>query len=140
MGGGGKGGSNTTTVQLPDSLEQGANEVLVAGLRAAALPYKPNKGVTIAGFAPQERAAMRNTSAMAEAFGLQGGNKNGLGLGKTQRGANGIYGYSSEGALNQMKHASTNKRQRKDMDRLRNSFLDSSDRVAREAGLPTSGK
>jgi len=102
MGGGGKGRSTTTEVELPPGLDAAANEVLGAAFNAASLPYKPNRGVTIASFAPQETAAIRGASAMARAFGIApgtgAGTKQELGIPRPSTTEGGISGYST-GAL-----------------------------------------
>lgn len=91
--GGGKGGSQTQTIKLPKSLEEGSTEVLAAGLRSAALPYSPNRGVTIAAFSPQQQAAMEGANSAAGAFGLPMGQ--GQYMPPAEVGAGGVKGYST---------------------------------------------
>jgi len=77
MGGGGKGGSRNTTsetrVRLDPRMEEGAAQGIAAALRSASLPYTPNRGIQIAGFAPQELAAMESADDAASAFGFGAG-------------------------------------------------------------------
>ena len=107
MGGGGKGGSQTTTtkVELPATLERGAEGVLSGALQAASLGYRPNRGVTIAGFSPQQMAAFSGANDAASAFGLpsapQGQSPGGGYLPPTQTGAGGVQGYSTGALLDQ---------------------------------------
>lgn len=69
-GGGGKGGSQETTVELDPRLEEGAAAAISGALRSAALPYRPPNAVTTAAFTPQQMAAFQGSSAAAAAFGL----------------------------------------------------------------------
>jgi hypothetical protein len=94
--GGGKGSTSTSTIDLPQELEQGAVGTLGAALQSAALPYSPNRGVTIAGFSPQQEAGFQNADAAASAFGLAAGGQDYMPQQET--GAGGVRGYST-GAL-----------------------------------------
>ena len=94
--GGGKGSKQTTTVKLPEELEQGAVGALGGAMQSASLGYRPNQGITIAGFSPQQEAAMRSADAAASAFGLGVGG--GGYLPQQETGAGGVKGYST-GAL-----------------------------------------
>lgn len=99
---GGKGGSSTTKVELPPELQQGAAEVLAAGLRSASLPYSPNRGVTVAAFTPQQKQAMRGATRGARAFGLARDGKVDFGLPQAQRNDMGIKGYSTAPLYDEM--------------------------------------
>jgi len=70
MSGGGKGGSETTTIEIDPRLEQLGVSTGVGALRTAALPFRPTRGVQIAAFTPQQEAAMMGASAAAAALGL----------------------------------------------------------------------
>jgi len=96
--GGGKGGSQTTTVKLPEELEQGSVGTLGAALQSASLPYAANRGVTIADFAPQQYAAMRNAESGAGAFGFAQSDPSAQYLPPALLGAGGARGFST-GAL-----------------------------------------
>lgn len=67
---GGKGGTQTTQVQLPKSLERAANENLALADAVGQLGYIPYTGPTVAGLTDPQRASMANTHAAASAFGL----------------------------------------------------------------------
>lgn len=69
-GGGGKGGNQTTTVEIDPRLEQIGVATGVGALQTAALPYRPTRGVQIAAFTPQQQAAMMGASSAASALGL----------------------------------------------------------------------
>lgn len=87
-----KGGSETTTVQLPEWLEQPARRNLGRSEEISTLGYMPNFGPQIAAFAPQQIAAMKNTNKMANAYGMGGAP---LDIPKAKEYAGGISGYSS---------------------------------------------
>ena len=95
--GGGKSSSQTTKVKLPKELEAGAVGALGGALQSASLPYSPNRGITIAGFSPDQQAAMNNANTGAATFGLASGAGQSY-LPATQTGAGGVQGYST-GAL-----------------------------------------
>jgi len=94
--GSGKGSTQTTEVKLPEELQQGAVGTLGAALQSASLPYAPNRGVTIAGFSPQQEAAFQGANAASSAFGL--GTGAGGYMPQQEIGAGGVKGYST-GAL-----------------------------------------
>lgn len=107
MAKGGKGQSTTTEVELPPELDAAAGEVLGAAFNAASLPYKPNRGVTIASFAPQEKAAIRGASTMAAAFGLSPGTgHNNFGMADDTKGPLGVRGYSTGSTYDAMRKSS----------------------------------
>lgn len=60
----------------------------------AKLGYQPNRGVTIAGFTPQQQAAMSGNVQAASAFGLPTAAPM-SGIPPTQTSATGIQGYST---------------------------------------------
>lgn len=102
MGGSaGKGGSQTTRVELDPRLEEGAAQAIAAAFNSAALPYTPNRGVQIAGFAPQELAAMRGANSAAAAMGF-GSPAMGSYLPAPTQTAGGFYGYSPASAYDEM--------------------------------------
>lgn len=69
-GGGGKGGSQETTVELDPRLEQGAVEAITGALNSASLPFNTNQGPQFAAFTPQQEAAFQGANDAAAAFGL----------------------------------------------------------------------
>lgn len=134
MGGGGKSRKVETTqnVNLPPGLEQGANEVLAAGLRSAALPYSPNRGVTVAAFSPQQVSAMRGANTQAQAFGLGAAP---LDIRTPEQTSSGIYGYSTGGLYDEAVQRSTTPEQREARQGLLSSFQNAAGRVYDAAGI-----
>lgn len=119
--GGGKGGSSDSKVkvELPKYVEDAAKSNLDIADEVAAIGYTPYQGPTVAGFTPQQRAAMNNTMNGAGAFGmtmgrnLAGPNNNGgrgvdpltgLAGGTQQNFAGGIRGYSPNATYEQAKN------------------------------------
>lgn len=125
-GGGGKSRSTeqSTTVQLPPGLEQGANEILAAGMKTAALPYTPNRGITIAAFNPAQKAALRNQNQAAGAYGLETAP---LAFMEAQRDpTTGIMGYSTGSLYDAMIEQSVSP----ELQERRRQILDNYDRAA----------
>ena len=69
---GGKGGSQTTQVEIPQFIEAAARENLARAQRTAQMGYLPYYGPEVAAFSPMQEQAMRATGGAAEAFGLAG--------------------------------------------------------------------
>lgn len=67
---GGKGGSQTTTVQVPEWLETAAKRNLARADELAKIGYTPYYGPDVAAMTPSQIAAMQGTNAAAQAFGL----------------------------------------------------------------------
>jgi hypothetical protein len=101
-GGGGKGGEKKQ--QIDPALTAASRDALDFAAAGAAVPYSPNRGVQFAAFTPQQEAAMANTSAASEAFGLAGGG--GPQMPQKEVSASGIEGYSTGADFDQMKNAS----------------------------------
>lgn len=70
MAGGGKGGKEKTTISLPPAIEAAAKANLRVADEVAAMGPAFNRGPMVAGFAPQQVAAMQNAGSAANAFGL----------------------------------------------------------------------
>lgn len=70
MGGGGKGGQETTEVKIPPSLELYAKDVMNMSMTAATQPYQPNRGMRVAGVTPQQMAAYQGANQAAKAYGM----------------------------------------------------------------------
>lgn len=70
MSGGGKGGSQTSKVEIPAWLEQAAQRNIGRAEDLATLGYTPYYGPDVAAMTPMQEAAMANTNAGAAAFGL----------------------------------------------------------------------
>ena len=92
---GGKGGSQTTQVEIPQWLENAAQANLAQGRDVSRIGYVPYYGPDVAAFTPTQESAMSNTSQFAQAFGLQGGGPSQMPEATDFGG--GIRGYSSGG-------------------------------------------
>ena len=93
---GGKGGSQTTQVEIPQWLEDAARANIARGEHVASIGYTPYFGPDVAALTPMQEAAMANTGQAAGAFGLSGGGMTGTeGMPQAQTFANGVRGYSS---------------------------------------------
>lgn len=97
MSSGGKGGKNTTTVELDPRLEEGAVNAMAGALASAGLDYSPNRGTTIAAFSPQQMAAFQGANQAAGAFGLPTGGEPANSMPTPEMGASGVLGYSTGG-------------------------------------------
>lgn len=71
MSGGGKGGSQTTKVEVPDWMDKGAQRALARGEDTAQIGYTPYYGPDVAALNPMQTSAMQNTSDWAKQFGMQ---------------------------------------------------------------------
>jgi len=69
---GGKGGSQTTKVEIPKWMEDEAKLNLREGRAVSKIGYVPKYGPDVAAFNEADRAARSNVNAMAEAFGMAG--------------------------------------------------------------------
>jgi len=102
-GGGGKGGKQTTKVEIPKWLERAAQQNLARADEIATLGYVPRFGPEVAAFSPMQQAAFANTGQAAAAFGLPGGGMTGMeGMPAPTQFAGGIQGYSSTPLYNEM--------------------------------------
>jgi hypothetical protein len=93
---GGKGGSTTSSVQVPEYIEAAAQRNLNKAERISQLGYVPYYGPDVAAFTPMQQAAMRNVGDAASAFGMStptGQDIYGMPTATEYRG--GIRGYSS---------------------------------------------
>jgi hypothetical protein len=96
--GGGKGGSQTTQVQIPAWLENAAKTNLGRADQVAQIGYTPYYGPDVAAFGAGQNAAMANNNQAAQAFGMapaQGG------MPPPQSFGNGMQGYSSGSIFDQ---------------------------------------
>jgi len=91
------GGSNTqtTTVEIPQWLQEAAQSGLARGQQAAGIGYVPYRGPDVAALTPLQQAAMANTSAASSAFGLGASPMPGDGMPALQTFAGGLQGYSA---------------------------------------------
>ena len=95
---GGKGGSTTSSVEIPEYIEKAAQRNLNKAERISQLGYVPYYGPDVAAFTPMQQASFQNTADVAGAFGMgtptaQQDVMGGMGV-PTQY-ANGLSGYSS---------------------------------------------
>ena len=99
---GGKGGSNTSSVQIPSWLEGPAKENLAKAKQASEVGYMPYYGPDVAAQNANQLLGNQATYDAAAAFGLvpQGGNAN-AGIPTPQQFDGGITGYSSGGLYDQ---------------------------------------
>lgn len=95
MAGGGKGGKQTTSVQIPAWLESAAQQNLARADRVAQLGYTPYFGPDVAAMTPNQIAAMQNTANAASAFGMAAPTDVMAGMPAPQTFAGGVQGYSS---------------------------------------------
>ena len=94
-GGGGKGGSQTQSVEIPEWLQQASQENIARAKQVADIDYMPYMGPTVAAMTPLELAAIQNTSGAAGAFGLGGSGMTGMeGMPQPQEFGGGVRGYS----------------------------------------------
>jgi hypothetical protein len=95
---GGKGGTQTSEVKIPEWLEAAAKENLARGQSVANIGYTPYYGPDVAAMTPMQMASMQGISSAAGAFGLPGGGMTGMeGMPTPQTFAGGVQGYSSGG-------------------------------------------
>lgn len=94
-GGGGKGGSQTQSVEIPEWLQQASQENINRAKQVADIDYMPYMGPTVAAMTPLQLAAIQNTSGAAGAFGLGGSGMTGMeGMPQPQEFGGGVRGYS----------------------------------------------
>lgn len=96
---GGKGGSTTSEIKVPQYIEDAGRANLAKADELAKIGYTPYYGPDVAAFTPMQQAAFQNTADTASAFGLGGGNMSQQdiygGMGAPTQYANGVRGYSS---------------------------------------------
>ena len=92
---GGKGGSTSSTVTIPQYIEDAAKANLAKADEISKIGYTPYYGPDVAAFTPMQQAGFQNTAGMADAFGLAGGGTGMEGMPTPTTYAGGIQGYSS---------------------------------------------
>jgi len=96
---GGKGGSDTTSVEIPQYIEDAARRNLAKADQIAQIGNVVNPGPTSAAFTPMQSSAFQNTADTANAFGMNApvgqANIQRGGMDEAQQYANGVRGYSS---------------------------------------------
>ena len=95
MAGGGKGGSTTTEMKLPEWYTDAAKQALHMGEAVAQRGYVPNYGPQVAAFAPQQVDAMQGANDFSAAFGMGPARHVAAGIPQAETFAGGIRGYSS---------------------------------------------
>jgi hypothetical protein len=68
-----KGGSTSSTVEVPEYIEKAARRNLTEADKIRRLGFIPEYGPTVAAFTPMQEAAFQGTAQAAGAFGLPGG-------------------------------------------------------------------
>lgn len=103
---GGKGGSQTTSVQIPEYIEKAAQRNLNKAEAISQIGYTPYYGPDVAAFTPMQQAAMQNTVGAASAFGMAAPSDPMAGMPQAQN-FGGVMGYSSapiyEAAVDQLR-------------------------------------
>ena len=92
---GGKGGSTSSTVTIPQYIEDAARANLAKADEISKIGYVPYYGPDVAAFTPMQQAGFQNTAGMADAFGLAGGGTGMEGMPTPTTYAGGVQGYSS---------------------------------------------
>jgi len=94
---GGKGGSTTSSVQIPEYIEKAAQRNLNKAERISQLGYVPYYGPDVAAFTPMQQAAMQNVGSAASAFGMSTPTGQDImgGMPAPTQYAGGVQGYSS---------------------------------------------
>lgn len=96
---GGKGGSTTSQVEIPQYIQDAARRNLDKADYISQIGYTPYYGPDVAAFTPMQQAGFQNTADLAGAFGMaapdsQRGVMGGMAAPTTY--ANGVQGYSSQ--------------------------------------------
>lgn len=99
MSGGGKGGSQSSSVQLPGFINDAAERAVARGEQAGSIGFVPFSGPDVAAFSPSQEAAFAGTNQAASAFGLP--TSQGTGLPEAQEFAGGLRGFSSKPLLDE---------------------------------------
>jgi hypothetical protein len=96
---GGKGGSTSSTVTVPQYIEDAAKANLAKSEEISKIGYTPYYGPDVAAFAPMQQAAFQGTADLASAFGTAGGGMSQQdvmgGMPAPTIYASGVQGYSS---------------------------------------------
>ena len=95
---GGKGGSTSSSVEIPEYIEKAAQRNLNKAERISQLGYVPYYGPDVAAFTPMQQASFQNTANVANAFGMETPTSQSDimgGMGAPTQYAGGVSGYSS---------------------------------------------
>jgi hypothetical protein len=122
MSGGGKGGSTTSTVEVPAFLENAARSNLAKADTLSRIGYTPYYGPDVAAMTPSQMAAIQGTNTAALSFGLPSMADPMAGMGQPLS-YGGIPAYSSGGMYDQAL-AELQRRQPGQYNALRAPFID----------------
>ena len=95
---GGKGGSTTSTVEVPEYIEEAARRNLAKAEGISQIGFTPSYGPDVAAFTPFQQAGFQQTADVAGAFGMATPTSQQDimgGMGAPTQYANGVMGYSS---------------------------------------------
>jgi len=92
MSGGGKGGSQSTSVEIPGYIKEASKRNLAKADEISKLGYVPYMGPDVAAFTPAQTAGFQNTADAASAFGMNAGMPS---MPQPETFAGGFQGYSS---------------------------------------------
>ena len=95
---GGKGGSTTSEVSIPEYIEAAAQRNLNKAERISQIGYTPYYGPDVAAFTPMQQAGFQSTADLAGAYGMAAPSSQQDiygGMGPATQYANGVQGYSS---------------------------------------------
>lgn len=97
---GGKGGSSTSSVQIPEYIEKAAQQNLNKAEKISQIGFVPQYGPSVAAFTPTQNAAFDNIASSASAFGMAspgvGTSANYGGMGQPTDFGGGVMGYSAK--------------------------------------------
>jgi len=96
---GGKGGSSTQAVEIPEYIEEAAKRNLTKAEGISQLGYVPYYGPDVAAFTPMQQAGFQNTADVSSAFGMAAPTSQRDimgGMGAPTQYAGGVRGYSSQ--------------------------------------------
>jgi len=95
---GGKGGSTTSTIEVPEYIEEAARRNLAKAEGISQIGFTPYYGPDVAAFTPFQQAGFQQTADVASAFGMAAPTSERDimgGMGEPTQYANGVMGYSS---------------------------------------------
>ena len=95
---GGKGGSTTSTIEVPEYIEEAARRNLAKAEGISQIGFTPYYGPDVAAFTPFQQAGFQQTADVASAFGMAAPTSERDimgGMGAPTQYANGVMGYSS---------------------------------------------
>lgn len=96
--------TSTNKQTIDPRISKAAGPLIGMSKRLGKLPFVPNRGITIAGFNPQQQAAFDGIGQAAAAYGMPSSSQGGIPA--PTMGADGISGYSTGPSYDQMMGAS----------------------------------